>query len=71
MQVKSILLTFIKLQFVINIFTLSIFEWPLNTGFTVLFHWIDQENNYNTNSIEMFKHLTQEKYLHYSLLVGT
>ena len=34
MQVKSIaiLLTFIKLQFVIKIFVLSSFEWPLKTG---------------------------------------
>ena len=46
MQVKSIaesskghsaiLLTFIKLPFVLNSFVLSIFEWPLKTGFTVL-----------------------------------
>ena len=41
MQVKSnaehsaILLTFIKLPFVIGIFVLSIFEWPFYTGFTV------------------------------------
>ena len=28
--------TFIKLPFVIKIFVLSIFEWPLKTGFTVL-----------------------------------
>ena len=41
MQVKSIrehsavLSTFIKLPFVIKIFVLSIFEWPLRTGFTV------------------------------------
>ena len=33
---SAILLTFIKLQFVIKIFVLSIFEWPLKTGFTVL-----------------------------------
>ena len=32
---SAILLTFIKLPFVIKIFVLSIFEWPLNTGFTV------------------------------------
>ena len=41
MQVKSIcriLLTFIKLRFVIKIFVLSIFEWPFYTGFTVLFY---------------------------------
>ena len=39
MQVKgehsAILLTFIKLPFVIKIFVLSIFEWRLKTGFTV------------------------------------
>ena len=32
---SAILLTFIKLPFVIKIFILSIFEWPLKTGFTV------------------------------------
>ena len=32
----AILSTFIKLQFVINIFVLSIFEWSLKTGFTVI-----------------------------------
>ena len=31
-----ILLTFIKLPFVIKIFVLFIFEWPFYTGFTVL-----------------------------------
>ena len=44
MQVKSIaegehsaiLLTFVKLPFVIKIFILSIFEWPFYTGFTVI-----------------------------------
>ena len=39
----AILSTFIKLQFVIKIFVLSIFEWPLKTGFTVVViyvsHW--------------------------------
>ena len=49
MQVKSILLqvehsaifsTFIKLPFVIKIFVLSSFEWPLHTGFTVSFFCI-------------------------------
>ena len=43
MQVKSIaegehsaiLLSFIKLSFVIMIIVLSIFEWPFYTGFTV------------------------------------
>ena len=31
---SAIFSTFIKLPFVINIFVLSIFEWPLKTGFT-------------------------------------
>ena len=33
---SAILPTFMKLPFVIKIFVLSIFEWPLKTGFTVL-----------------------------------
>ena len=32
---SAILLTFVKLPFVIKIFVLSIFEWPFYTGFTV------------------------------------
>ena len=35
-ELSAILLTFIKLPFVIKIFDLSIFEWPLYTGFTVI-----------------------------------
>ena len=31
----AILSTFVKLQFVIKIFVLSIFEWPFYTSFTV------------------------------------
>ena len=34
---SAILSTFIKLPFVIKIFVLSHFEWPLMTGFTVLY----------------------------------
>ena len=34
---SAILLTFIKLPFVIKIFILSIFEWPFYTGFTVIY----------------------------------
>ena len=34
---SAILLTFIMLPLVIKIFVLSIFEWPLKTGFTVVF----------------------------------
>ena len=33
---SAILLTFIKLPFVIKIFVLYIFEWSLKTGFTLL-----------------------------------
>ena len=33
---SAILLTLIKLPFVIKIFVLSIFEWPFYTGFTEL-----------------------------------
>ena len=33
---SAILSTFIKLPFVMKIFVLSIFEWSLKTGFTVL-----------------------------------
>ena len=32
---SAVLSTFIKVPFVIKIFVLSIFEWPLQTGFTV------------------------------------
>ena len=35
---SAILLTFIKLPFVIKIFVLSIFEWPLKTGYTFDLH---------------------------------
>ena len=37
---SAILSTFIKLPVVIKIFVLSIFEWPLYTGFTVV-HFLD------------------------------
>ena len=39
---SAILLPFIKLPFVIKIFVLSIFEWPLEIGFTVLYNNILQ-----------------------------
>ena len=35
---SAILSTFIKLPFVFKTFVLSIFEWPLKTGFTVLYY---------------------------------
>ena len=33
---SAILSTFIKLPFAIKTFVLSVFEWPLKTGFTVI-----------------------------------
>ena len=33
---SAILSTFIKLPFVFKTFVMSIFEWPLKTGFTVM-----------------------------------
>ena len=36
MEHSTILLTFIKLSFVIKIFILSIFEWPSYSGFTLI-----------------------------------
>ena len=43
---SAILLTFIKLPFVIIIFVLSIFEWPFKTGFTV-----ETETNSDVNMV--------------------
>ena len=40
---SAILLTFIKLPFVIKIFVLPIFEWPFHTGFTVLQNMLSAE----------------------------
>ena len=39
---SAILLTFIKLPFVIKFFVLSIFEWPFYTGFTVIVRVISE-----------------------------
>ena len=41
---SAILLTFIKLPFVIKIFVLSVFEWPFYTGFTVCHKYHDLMN---------------------------
>ena len=37
MEHSAIFSTFIKLPFVIKVFVLSVFEWPLKTGFIVFF----------------------------------
>ena len=39
---SAILLTYIKLPFVIKIFVLSIFEWPFYTGITVYCNDLDE-----------------------------
>ena len=41
---SAILLTFIKLPFVIKIFVLSIFEWLLKTGFTVFINNVQPDS---------------------------
>ena len=64
MQVKSIaecfkhsaiLLTFIKLPFSIKTFVLSIFKWPLKTGFTVHlnFHLCLEENTFTHTIVDL------------------
>ena len=40
---SAILLTFIKLPFVIKTFVLSIYEWPFYTGFTVSYNQTSQK----------------------------
>ena len=41
---SAILLTVIQLQFVIKVFVLSIFKWPLKTGFTEVIRVYVPEN---------------------------
>ena len=52
---SAILSAFIKLPFVIKIFVLSIFEWPFNTGFTVL-SYFRSRSGHLYGSEECFKH---------------
>ena len=44
---SAILLTFINLPFAIKTFVMSIFEWPLKTGFTVIRWEVSQSLNVN------------------------
>ena len=44
---SAIFMTFIKLPFVIKIFVLSVFEWPLKTGFTVHIFILFQDISYD------------------------
>ena len=46
--------TFIRLQFVIKIFVLSIFEWLFYTGFTVLITFLCREDS--NKSANLFGH---------------
>ena len=43
---SAILLTCTKLPLVFKTFVLSIFEWPLKTGFTVNLNWVAYVANY-------------------------
>ena len=52
---SAILLTFIKLQFVFKTFVLSIFEWPLKTGFTVLMTCIKLPPVFKTFVLSIFE----------------
>ena len=49
---SAILSTFIKLPFSIKTFVLSIFKWPLKTGFTVCIKDLAQRNNTALSSVE-------------------
>ena len=48
---SAILLTFIKLPFVVKIFILSILEWPLNTGLTVRIDSVDPDQTAPRSSL--------------------
>ena len=51
---SAILSTFIKLLFVIKILVLSIFEWLLKTGFTVLVRGMCYGMHFNTLLLYMY-----------------
>ena len=51
---SAILFTFNKLPFVIKIFVLSIFEWPLKTGFTVI-PGVCDERNHSYSSVGVWR----------------
>ena len=50
---SAILLTFIKLPFVIKVLVLSIFEWPLKTDFTVLSRQEEQTSKVVTGRLRI------------------
>ena len=51
---SAILLAFIKLPLVIKIFILSVFEWPLRTGFTVLFYLFQRDRKHVSSVVSLF-----------------
>ena len=57
---SAILSTFIKLPFVIKIFLLSIFEWLFYTGFTVIQHFVFEEEHYGSVRLEIKGSLVKE-----------
>ena len=52
---SALLLNFIKLPFVIKIFVLSMFKWPLKTGFTVFTLQTLKQNGYVSISIKKYR----------------
>ena len=57
---SAILLTFIKLPFVIKIFVLSIFERPFCTGFTVLYLFKSGSPEYSLITLSIYNVYTYE-----------
>ena len=51
---SAILLTFIQLPFVMKVFVLSIFEWPLKTCFTVYSHITRNFTNLSHPTLHLF-----------------
>ena len=66
---SAILSTFIKLPFVLKTFVLSIFEWPLKTGFTVMLMNDDDDNDDNADD-ETAKHLLQTTCLNFWVIIS-
>ena len=70
---SAILLTFIKLPFVIKIFVLSSFEWPLKTGFTVYARNLTKSSGapsfHCSSPLHIYQHTTTIDLLSISMLV--
>ena len=58
-----ILSTFIKLPFVFKTFVLSIFEWLLKTGSTVVYIGRDKQNKFERKIVNIFLSITLEMVL--------